>query len=227
LLTFIRQFEAHLKGKKHIKSVDALRRKMKVEDEILGVSDGLSTSDNSTPTLVPSFDVLKQENHDTDTEPFDANGDKVLESPLPLLNPPLDSSVGPEPEPETGIDQQTFRKDFSRLKTNSEPIDITESTDSSDSEQEEDLSQGLNELLLGTSGGRNEKLQESQNSKKKIGAAKVKRQRRAEKRAATDAAEGKSQTKPRKPSKPYDPVTVMQKARGETTITGRRVGKRK
>lgn len=55
-----RQFDAHLKGKKHIKAAKGLRKAMREEDFALGVSDGISTAGTATPNI-PKNEELEEE----------------------------------------------------------------------------------------------------------------------------------------------------------------------
>jgi hypothetical protein len=82
----------------------------------------------------------------------------------------------------------------------------------------------LDKLLLGQNRPKKNQLATG-NGTPKIGAAKAKRIKRAEKQAGLET-EGKGTSKPRKTNKPFDPSAAIQKARGETVTTGKRISKK-
>jgi DnaJ homolog subfamily A member 5 len=216
VLTNDRQFEAHLKGKKHIKAAQALRRAMREEDFALGVSDGMSTVGTATP-------ITKEEKDEVDELPEDI-GVEFDDGPVvpDILDeaPEAKSESEPEkdPAPVASVNEAAHEID---TDDDEREVDPEKGTDDVNS-QEDDLQKGIENLLLGGK----DRAQTSQESKPKIGAAKAKRQKRAEKQAALEA-EGKAPPKSRKPRKPYDPAAAIQKARGETVSTGKKSGKKK
>ena len=220
-LILSRQFEAHLKGKKHIKATEALRRKMKLEDEVLGVSEILSTNGTSTPAAAPSLDTSGPQINDEDL--YNDDNLKDTADSINATNPiQYDSERS---ESGNGNEKSNYNALPNAQKNDLESDPETVSGSEVESGPEDELSSGLNNLLLGSGRGRKGREQVSHEGKKKIGAAKAKRQKKAEKGAALEA-EGKAHSKPRKPQKPYDPIAAIQKARGETTTAGRR-GKKK
>ena len=216
-----RQYEAHLKGKKHIKAAKELRKTMREEDFALGVSDGVSTAGTATPNIPKnrdSFDIdpdfaeeLEEEQEFVyldETVPEEEITTGTEENPLgPIIQQPKEDATNPSPDPSPKAPPQN-------------PSHAAAETDSSASESEASLEKELDALFL----GKKDRQQPTQDPKPKLGAAKAKRQKKAEKLAALEA-EGKAPPK-RKARKVYDPVAAMQKARGETVTTGRK-GKKK
>jgi hypothetical protein len=100
------------------------------------------------------------------------------------------------------------------------PPDVNDPEDDSEAE----LERKLDNLYVGHD--KKDRKQPHIDSKPKIGAAKAKRQKRAEKMAALEA-EGKAPSKSSKSRRPLDPSAAMQKARGETATSGRKQGKKK
>jgi hypothetical protein len=207
-----RQFEAHLKGKKHIKAAQALRRAMREEDFALGVSDGMSTVGTATP-------VAKDENKVEEPEGIEIDLD---EDPIIVDEA---RNVKEESEPEEVLVPSAAAVEDGIETSNEDEHDEKETgtkSDDTSKDSDEDLEKGIEDLLLD---GKKPRTQAAQEAKPKIGAAKAKRLKRAEKQAALEA-EGKAPPKNRKPRKPYDPAAAIQKARGETVSTGKKGGKK-
>jgi DnaJ family protein A protein 5 len=223
-----RQFDAHLKGKKHIKAAKELRKAMREEDFALGVSDGVSTAGTATPNIKQrgdSFDLdVSEEEEAAETHQDFVYLDEVINEDQPVDS--AETLQEPKPE-ETPI--QDAQDEISPAKPQ-DPADKdslpnptpTDKDDSSASDSEASLEKELDALFLGSKD--RAPRPHSQDSKPKIGAAKAKRQKKAEKLAALEA-EGKAPPKG-KQRKAYDPVAAMQKARGETVTTGKK-GKKK
>ena len=111
-----RQYEAHLKGKKHIKAAKELRKAMREEDFALGVSDGVSTAGTATPNIPKnrdSFDIdpdfaeeLEEEQEFVyldETVPEEEITTGTEENPLePIIQEPKDDATkaSPNPSPE-------------------------------------------------------------------------------------------------------------------------------
>lgn len=202
-----RQFQAHLKGKKHIKAVQALRREMREEDASLANSDDLTTSHPATPL------VLNSDEEEVDGVHHDASDtreelESLQESPQAGKSFNKDSR-GSENESIEGDGNEDHR-----VHINEDPGEDSEA----------DLERGLDNLYLGR--GKKDRRQPHIDNGPKIGAAKAKRQKRAEK-LATLEAEGKASAKSSKSRKPFDPTAAMQKARGETATSGRRQARKK
>jgi DnaJ homolog subfamily A member 5 len=216
-LTNDRQFEAHLKGKKHIKAAQALRRAMREEDFALGVSDGMSTVGTATPITKEEKDAVDELPEDIGVE-FD---DGVVVPDILDEAPEANSESEPEKDPAPIASVEEAHESDTDDDAREEDPEKSKDTDDVHS-QEDGLEKAIENLLLGGK----DRTQTSQESKPKIGAAKAKRQKRAEKQAALEA-EGKAPPKSRKPRKPYDPAAAIQKARGETVSTGKKNGKKK
>jgi DnaJ homolog subfamily A member 5 len=221
-----RQFEAHLKGKKHIKAAKDLRKAMREEDFALGVSDGVSTAGTATPNIHKnrdSFDIdpdvteeLEEERNFVDLDETALEKEETLEHEKT------------HPAEKTAIEQEEgLKNSISNTAATSTPPEskpqttATDENSASDTDSEVSLERDLDALFLGK---KDHPQPPSQDQKPKIGAAKAKRQKKAEKLAALEA-EGKIPPK-RKARQVYDPVAAMQKARGETVTTGRK-GKKK
>lgn len=209
VLTY-RQFEAHLRGKKHIKAAQALRKEMREQDEELGVSDGISTHGAATPIPKQSSEIeaaIPEEDDSTlssPTRPTSENGNRQLTE-----------------------DTHGVKPSDSENQDNAHDVDVDENTEARKDDEESDveLKRELDRLFLG-GGTKKERPPPSNDTKPKVGAAKAKRQKKAEKQAALEA-EGKLPPKPHKNRKPYDASAAIQKARGETVATGKRNAKKK
>jgi len=208
---YSRQFDAHLKGKKHLKATQTLRRAMRMEDETFNVSDGLSTQGTATPVAEPHGSENRSTNMENDLNGEGHNcGDQRQENVASRNSDPqsaleVEETQEPAPPPDS-------------TKSESD----TEASVDSDKELEQELA----DLLIGSGKGKKGREETSHDGQKKIGAAKAKRQKKAEKLAALEA-EGKAPAKPRKGQKLYDSTVAMQKARGETAKTGKKASKRK
>ena len=192
-----------------MKATQALRRAMREEDEKLGVSDGMSTEGTETPNPIPageSFDV------DVEDQP--------------------ELSEEDEPQTKNEVPHNNAKVSDSNRDSKAEDaqVDLTSTTNGPELVDQEDsdaeLEDELDKLFLGTGRSKSGHTQPSNADKPKIGAAKAKRQKRAEKQAALEA-EGKAPPKSRKNRKHYNPSAAMQKARGETVTTGKKVSKKK
>jgi hypothetical protein len=197
---------------------------MREQDETLGVSNGISTLGTTTPvpnhaeqssevaaTIIeasendasppapPTSEYVKSQA----TEDPSSNGD--AEGSLPGKNADADA---PADDDDDDINSK-IQKDVD-----------------SDSDSNIELEHELDKLFLGTGRTKKDRIQSTNDTKPKLGAAKAKRQKKAEKQAALEA-EGKLLPKPLKNRKPYDPKAAMQKARGETVDAGRRTQKKK
>jgi hypothetical protein len=204
----------HLKGKKHLKTIQALRKEMREEDAILAVSDDTATQGIVTPDLgnfrssseVESTLVLTKQDNTCQSDSKTLDGDQDRFSTL-----------------------NDIQTDVNALESNSVSNigihDVKTNLGKEDGEIDTDveLDREISKLLLSL--GKKERVQTINDTKPKIGAAKAKRQKKAEKQAALEA-EGKANLKPHKSRKPYDPSAAVQKARGETATTGRRGSKK-
>lgn len=178
---------------------------MREEDASLDNSEGPATSNPATPlSLHSEEDEVDSVHHeaseiDAEDEPGEQN-----------------SQTKEAPNEENGEDKNGSirgnRDDGARVKD--DPAD--------DSEAE--LERGLDNIYLGS--GKKDHKQPHIDNKPKIGAAKAKRQKRAEKMAALES-EGKLPGKSSKSRKAIDPSAAMQKARGETATSGRRQARKK
>jgi hypothetical protein len=195
---------------------------MREEDENLGVSDAISTHGTATPDANLARKTV-------DIELTDASETLDL----------VEDSVDPEREKS----QYTHRG--SEERQNSKDMDGTQSENLTDEENEmtstketlegnqSDHDEGSSDIELEheidklylSHDHSNKTHPVPTDGKPKIGAAKAKRQKRAEKQAALDA-EGRSQQKSKNTRKPFDPSAAVQKARGETVTTGRRTKKK-
>ena len=188
---------------------------MREQDESLGVSDGTSTHGNATPTAkhaesLPDIKSTISEIDENGVAPADPSELEVKRS---RYTKEVASHQDDNLEYDKNIDFYE-ENDHNNIEVNSK----SQTTVDKDSEIE--LERELHRLFLGN-GWTKKEPGLSKDSKPKIGAAKAKRQKKAEKQAALEA-EGKLPPKPLKNRKPYDPSAAMQKARGETVVTGRR-----
>ena len=193
---------------------------MRGEDESLGISDGVSTQGNATPIakdvdLSPGIEVSALEVDDVDMAPS-APSKSVAKTPQCTKEVSSQDVDVLESSKNTDSDE-----DHDRENIKLHPA----SQGSVDEDSEVELERELDKLFLDTGGTKKESIQFKE-GKPKIGAAKAKRQKKAEKQAVLEA-EGKLPPKPLKNRKPYDPSAAMQKARGETVATGRRNTKKK
>jgi DnaJ family protein A protein 5 len=203
-----RQFQAHLKGKKHIKAVQELRREMHEEDAFLDYSDDAETNDPAKP------------------HPTNADDDEIET----LHHDGVDVNIGNESVEDDHRDDQTLKGDagseigevHGSIAGDGEKESPT--TNDPDDDSEAELERKLDNLYVGHD--KKDRKQPHIDNKPKIGAAKAKRQKRAEKMAALEA-EGKAPPKSSKSRRPIDPSAAMQKARGETATSGRKQGKKK
>jgi len=217
-----RQFEAHLKGKKHLKAVQALRRSMRQEDENLGVSDPVSTHGTATPDASVAQKPFT-------TEPSKANGtldveEESVESDVEELHHthrPNTERLNAKDMDETHSESSV---EIDNNRRNAKQTVGEEGFNSGGGDSDVELERELDKLYLGVD-HTNKQRPPPADGKPKIGAAKAKRQKRAEKQATLDA-ESRSPQKPRKSRKPFDPSAAVQKARGETVTTGRRTKKK-
>ena len=192
---------------------------MREEDESLGVSDGISTHGSATPIakdveLSPGIEATSPQVNEYDIAPTVSSKSQVkrLQHTKEVSSQDVD---GLESSKNTDTDED---HDPENIKVN------PKSQPNVDEDSEVKLERELDKLFLGT--GRTKESMQFQEGKPKIGAAKAKRQKKAEKQASLEA-EGKLPPKPLKNRKPYDPSASMQKARGETVATGRRNTKKK
>jgi hypothetical protein len=196
---------------------------MREEDENLGVSDTISTHGTATPDTNVARESVDVEPTRAE-EPSDTDNENV-EPNVPA------SQHSPRPSQEL-LDRQEMEVTDSEIQTDvdSNMIDTKATGTHQQSNHTEDnsdveLERELDRLYLGPGHPKQEHPQPSTEGKPKIGAAKAKRQKRAEKQAALEA-EGKSPQKPRKTRKPFDSSAAVQKARGETVTTGKRAKKK-
>ena len=197
---------------------------MREEDETLGVSDGISTHGTGTPSRkeAETFDDKSLKANEHDDFAINAVSPDIVDS-LSAANELSDiEEVNLRGQSESIIPEKDENKEpVSALKLS--PDGTTDTVADSDVELEHEL----NQLFLGTPrGAKAEQPHGSNEGKPKVGAAKAKRQKRAEKQAAMEA-EGKAPPKPRGSRKTYDPSVAIQKARGETATTGRKTVKKK
>jgi hypothetical protein len=175
---------------------------MREEDEILGFSDGISTQETETPST-----------HDADSLKDAATGAAVSGIDNPADNERLDSE---NKHHDTQL--EPFEEEGNNI-----PDTIHNQLPDENRRSDAELERELNQLFLGT---RNDRTNGASEGKQKLGAAKAKRQKRAEKQAVLEA-EGKGPSKSKGPRKAYDPSAAIQKARGETVTTGRKSVKKK
>ena len=216
-----RQFDAHLKGKKHIKAVKELRKMMREEDFALGVSDGVSTVGTATPNIKHDGDGDGDAEKDLDAQEDLEHLDEHDDEEIPVESEEISKDPTP-PKPTVENDKEDSQPEKLQKTPDQEDPSrpAAKEKDSDASDTEASLEKELDALFLGA----NKDHPHPQDTTPKIGAAKAKRQKRAEKLAALEA-EGKAPSK-RKQRKPFDPVAAMQKARGETVTTGKK-GKKK
>ena len=192
------------------------------EDENLGVSDALSTNGMATPDtdfVQRAVDVDRPHNEET----FDLDEESV--------DPKVQGTqhtVQPTQEPLDGRDIEAANSE--RLSNADDIVNANQTgrenrVNDAEPISDVELERELNKLYLGVSHIQNEHQQSPANGKPKIGAAKAKRLKRAENRAALEAGDRTPQ-KPMKNRKPFDPSEAVQKARGETVTTGRRTKKK-
>jgi DnaJ homolog subfamily A member 5 len=208
--SWCRQFQAHLKGKKHIKAVQALRREMREEDAILDYSDDAVMNDPPVP------------------HPMNADGDEVdtLHHDAPHHDA-FDVNIDHEPVEDDHRDEKTLNERDADSEIGENHADGEKElppTNDPDDDSETELERKLDNLYVGHD--KKDRKQLHIDNKPKIGAAKAKREKRAEKMAALEA-EGKAPPKSSKSRRHIDPSAAMQKARGETATSGRKQGKKK
>lgn len=198
---------------------------MRAEDFALGVSDGVSTAGTATPNLRhngDSYDV-NETNEEEDVHQDFVYLDEIVDEEEPIDSKEKSTEdVAEKTLVDDGEEDLPSDKPDETLEKQTPPNPIPTDDESSASDSETLLEKELDALLLGSHKDRTQP--SSQETKPKIGAAKAKRQKKAEKLAALEA-EGKAPQN-RKQRKAYDPVAAMQKARGETVTTGRK-GKKK
>jgi hypothetical protein len=187
---------------------------MREEDEILGVSDEISTRGTATPNAKdPTIDPEEDSQQDLfENGRVSDNIDSVFDEK--------------EPDTKANLAGHTERATEEEDESNASDDDVKpqpEKADTAVASSDVELEREINQLFLGSKG---EKTHGSEEGKPKIGAAKAKRRKRAEKQAALEA-EGKAPSKSRGNRKVYDPSAAMQKARGETVTTGRKSVKKK
>jgi hypothetical protein len=185
---------------------------MREEDENLGVSDTISTHGTATPDA----NVARKS---ADAEPARPEGARDIDNDnVEALRPSQERMDGQE------IDD-TDSETHTDVDNNTKHTEVRDQSNHMEEASDVELERELDKLYLGPGHPKNEHPQLSAEGKSKIGAAKAKRQKRAEKQAALEA-EGKSPQKPRKNRKPFDPSAAVQKARGETVTTGKRAKKK-
>lgn len=186
---------------------------MREQDEELGVSGTFSTPGTATPIpndveqsseIKPTVLEVEESRPPSNTTPSNLETDKPRNSKQLHEIESLDS------DNQADTDDDNVEKDPKLQKEVDEDSGV-------------ELERELDKLFLGT---KKDRPPPSNDTKPKIGAAKAKRQKKAEKQAALEA-DGKSSPKPHKNRKPYDPSAAIQKARGETVATGRRPTKKK
>jgi len=198
---------------------------MRAEDFALGVSDGVSTAGTATPNLKHNGDSYDA---DETNEEEDVHQDFVYLDEIVDEEEPVDSKekstedVAEKTLVDGAEEELPSEKPDETHEKQTPPNPVPTDDESSPSDSEALLEKELDALLLGSHKDRTQP--SSQETKPKMGAAKAKRQKKAEKLAALEA-EGKAPQN-RKQRKAYDPVAAMQKARGETVTTGRK-GKKK
>jgi hypothetical protein len=189
---------------------------MREEDEILGVSDGISTQGTATPNAKdPTIHPKEDNQHDV----FESGRDDSNNIDSVVDEKELDTKEDLAGHTEPAIEED--EENVLGTDVKSQPDKPDDSAASSDVELEREI----NQLFLGSNGEKT-RAHESEQGKPKIGAAKAKRQKRAEKQAALEA-EGKAPPRSRGNRKVYDPSAAMQKARGETVTSGRKTVKKK
>ena len=188
---------------------------MRMEDEALGFSNDTlaqiaATALRASPPPDTGSDVASISGFGAavSTTETSIGGDSFDNTPVTS-----DSNCLLQNDPENSVEKEAKRS----------PAESDHPEEQPDADSEVELEHELDNLLLG--GNRRSKSREpaSHNDKPKIGAAKAKRQKKADKLAALEA-EGKTPTKSRKSHIP-NPTAAMQKARGETATTGRKVVK--
>jgi len=191
---------------------------MRDEDESLGMSDGLSTQGTDTPL--------------TKEEPLPAEMFKI---PVYKVEPDEEEEeVEMQAEEEEDVEEKNEARDENdedqddpgenEPQTDGKTLKATETKDDQESSDAE-LQKDLDNLFLGSNRNKTGRSQQNSDGKPKLGAAKAKRQKKAEKLAALEA-EGKAPPKPKKSRQPYDPAAAIAKARGETVTTGRKIKKK-
>ena len=191
---------------------------MREEDESLGMSDGLSTQGTDTPLTkeepLPA-EMFKIHVHkvDLDDDEDEVDTPAEEEEELKEKNEAREEKAQDQDHPSDG-----------ELEMDEKPSKGHETKDDLDSSDAE-LQKDLDNLFLGSNRNNTGRSQQNSEGKPKIGAAKAKRQKRAEKQAALEA-EGKVPSKSKKSRQPYDPAAAIAKARGETVTTGRKIKKK-
>lgn len=192
---------------------------MREEDQNLRSSDALSDEGRESPSA---------ENHNSPFSPESASFEPntIIKEGLITPHPNDMESAGTHSLMESASQESTERPSSKALGSEMTRENVVEgelSVEPEDSDVE--LEERLDRLLIGSSRKKKERAAVGNDGQAKIGAAKAKRQKRAEKQAALEA-EGKGMTKSGKNRKPYDPSAAIQKARGETTTTGKRLSKK-
>jgi molecular chaperone DnaK (HSP70) len=193
---------------------------MREEDENLGVSDTISTHGTATPDA----NVARKS---ADAEPPHPEGAPDIDNDNVETNvQETEHTLRPSQERLDGQEiDDTDSETHTDADNNTKQTEVRDQSNQMEEASDVELERELDKLYLGPGHPKNDHPQLSAEGKPKIGAAKAKRQKRAEKQAALEA-EDKSPQKPRKNRKPFDPSAAVQKARGETVTTGKRAKKK-
>lgn len=192
---------------------------MREEDESLGVSDTLSAQGTDTP-----ISKYAEDGFETQT-PVHGNIDSENHQP-PLPGNEVQSGTDIVYDNIEALDFGTDVPDDMHLHSASAKPTHPNAASEDPEDPDADLKHELDKLYLSTGRAKKDRTQHVNESKSNIGAAKAKRLKRAEKQAALEA-DGKTPPKPRKNPRPYDPGAAIQKARGETVTTGKKVSTKK
>lgn len=195
---------------------------MREEDESLGVSDAISTHGTATPDA-----NLARKPADIELTDAGETLDLVEESLEPEIEKPQYTRRGSEERQNSkdmdGTQSENLTDEENEMTSTKQALEGNLS-DHDEGSSDVGLEHEIDKVYLGLDHS-NKTHPVPTDGKPKIGAAKAKRQKRAEKQAALDA-EGRSQQKPRNSRKSFDPSAAVQKARGETVTTGRRTKKK-
>jgi hypothetical protein len=193
---------------------------MREEDAILDYSDDAVTNEPAKPHPMNA--------DDGEPHPMNADDDEADT----VHHDALDVNIDHESVEDNHRDEKTLNEGDagSEIGEAHGSIDgdgekeLLPATNDPGDDSETELERKLDNLYVGHD--KKDRKQPHIDNKPKIGAAKAKRQKRAEKMAALEA-EGKVPPKSSKSRRPIDPSAAMQKARGETATSGRKQGKKK
>jgi hypothetical protein len=200
-----------------MKAIEALRRAMKKEDELLGFSEDVAPPTMETPLDTPVKSI---------SDVGIISDDEILSRTVLKSHASNSTSAVKDPYHTEGLRQEeAFEEDDG---IDEQVLGVAEWQDhlpETTGDSGTQLERELDKLLLGAGRRKKGRDQPPHDVKPNVGAAKAKRLKRAEKLAAL-APENAPSNRPRKKDDP-NPAAVMQKARGETTTTGKKPAKKR